>query len=83
MKMKIGGLLEIKREMKDIILLMFLREIKMKILFRFEKEMKDIMENRRFYVSECIDEPPSIIPPGVSKRFNSPRPFPDDFPHTS
>ncbi len=42
-----------------------------------------IMENMRFYVSGCIDEPPSITPPGVSKRFNSPRPFPADCPHTS
>ena len=42
-----------------------------------------IMENMRFYVSECIDEPPSITPPDASKRFEYPRPFPDDFPHTS
>ena len=42
-----------------------------------------IMENMRFYVSECIDEPPSITPPVCSKRLEYPRPFPDDCPHTS
>lgn len=45
--------------------------------------MIKIMENMRFDVSECIDEPPSITPPGLSKRLDSPRPFPDDCPHTS
>ena len=45
--------------------------------------MIKIMENMGFNVSECKGEPPSITPPGVSKRFNSPRPFPDDCPHTS
>lgn len=36
-----------------------------------------------FYVSECIDEPPSITPPVCSKRLDIPRHLPDDSPHTS
>lgn len=42
-----------------------------------------IMENMGFNVSEYEGEPPSITPPDASKRFEYPRPFPDDFPHTS
>lgn len=45
--------------------------------------MIKIMENMGFGVSECEGEPPSITPPVCSKRLEYPRPFPDDFPHTS
>ena len=42
-----------------------------------------MIDNIGFYVSECIDEPPSITPPATSKRLEYPRPFPVGFPHTS
>lgn len=53
------------------------------VLNEIKREIKDIMENIRFYVSEYIDEPPSITPPVCSKRLEYPRPFPAGFPHTS
>ena len=57
--------------------------IKRRIWFKIKREIKMIMENMGFYVSECEGEPPSITPPVCSKRLDSPRPFPTVFPHTS
>lgn len=85
--MRIGILFEIKKR----ILFSILKKIEIIIIIKMKIKNKVgimiimlmIMKNMGFYVSECIDEPPSITPPGVSKRLEYPRPFPDDFPHTS